>query len=305
MIIRIDKDLKFEDVYANGVELASIMGKDRLDGERVWTYPKETELFAYRFNDPVLLTNSYVISQLEPTLRETLLSLFSCKPRIVEYDGVSITWGSKHSTVWCPSIDTVLFAKTLRELFEKRSDFKQAIEIGCGSGYLSKYILSKLPNLEHMVINDINPDAIECAQENINDSRAGYFLGDGFNKLCKNKYDLVISNPPYIPRQGEIGDNPYEGIGLLKYMLENCNNFLNPNGLLIANLSSLCWDMVISKELSSRVQILNRLEVPLKVNNVLNNPSWLEYLKSVGLKSEMKNGYEYWQEIIIIAIQNN
>lgn len=304
MIIRIDNELKHEEVFANGNELASIMGKDRVDGKRVYKYPPEKEEFAYRFDNPVLLTNSHKISMLPPTLRETLLALFASRPRIVEYDGVSITWDSKHNTVWCPSIDTILFAKTLREIFKNRTDFKLALEIGCGSGYLSKYILSKLSGLEHMIINDINPDAIGCAQDNINDSRAGYYTGDGFKKLDEQKYDLVISNPPYIPRPGEIADNPYEGIGLLKYMLENTSKFLNTGGLLVTNISNLSWDLVIDEKVKSKVKILNRLEVPLKVNNVLNNPQWIEYLKSVGLKCGMRDGYEYWQEIFIAAIEN-
>ena len=55
--------------------------------------------------------NNYKISKLNPTLRDTLFSLFQCKPRFVEYDGVSTYWDDTHKGVWCPSIDTILFAK--------------------------------------------------------------------------------------------------------------------------------------------------------------------------------------------------
>jgi 16S rRNA G966 N2-methylase RsmD len=305
VIIRLDKQLKYEDIYANGAELAGIMGKDRLNGKRVLSFPKTEEQFVYRFKSPVLMTNNYEISQLEPTLRETLFSLFASRPRIVEYDDVSVSWDNSHISVWCPSIDTIFFAKALGELLSEQQDFKKAIEIGCGSGFLSKYALSKLKNLEHILINDINPYAIKCAQENINDPRAGYFLGNGIEKLKDSKYDLVIANPPYVPRPESIEDNPYEGVGLLNYLVHNTDKFLNEKGILITNISSLSWDLVFPKGLLDNVKIIDKLEVPLKVNNILNNKEWLDYLiNKRNLKKQLKEGYEYWQEIMILIVEN-
>lgn len=96
------------------------------------------------------MTDNYRISQLNPTLRDTLLALYESRPRIVEYDGISTVWNQKHSNVWCPSIDTLLFAKALRKIFVENyckklaasvdiNNIKRAIEIGCGSAFLSKY----------------------------------------------------------------------------------------------------------------------------------------------------------------------
>jgi len=303
MIIRLDKKLKYEDVYANGQELAGIMGKDRVNGERVWTFPDTEEQFVYRFKNPVLLTNNYEIGKLPPTMRETLHALFGSRPRIIEYDGVSTIWDSRHVGVWCPSIDTILFAKALNQIAQKENNFKRAIEIGCGSGFLSKYALKKFPKLDHILVNDINPAAIRSAQDNINDPRAGYYLGNGIDKLKDGKYDLVVANPPYVPRPGSIEDNPYEGVELLKYMVHNAKDFLTDNGILVTNISSLSWDFVFPTSTPPNVEIMDRLEVPLKVNNILNNEKWVDYLMgSAKLKKQMKRGYEYWQEIIILKV---
>ena len=46
MIIKLSSDLKKQEIWANGVELASIMGKDRKNGKRVLTYPvNKNQLF--------------------------------------------------------------------------------------------------------------------------------------------------------------------------------------------------------------------------------------------------------------------
>lgn len=301
MIIKLSKDLKKEEIWANGVELASIMGLDRHKGKRVITYPANMKKYVYTFTNPVLMTDNYRISKLNPTLRDTLFSLYSMRPRIIEYDGVSVFWDSTHINVWCPSIDTLLFAKSMKAIIEKK--FKTAIEIGCGSGFLSKYLLSKNKKLKYLLINDLNPYAIKCAKDNIKDKRAKFFVGDGLEKIKSEKFDLIICNPPYVPRPNSIDDNPYEGIDLLRHLIHYGQNYLNKNGVIITNVSSLCWNLIFDKKPKMKVELINKMKVPLKVNNILNNKRWVDYLTKIGLKKELHNGYEYWQTLNIIILR--
>jgi SAM-dependent methyltransferase len=305
MIIKVSSDLKKQDIFANGVELASVMGKDRKNGKRVLTYSKDEEQYVCSFNNPVLMTDNYRISKLNPTLRDTLFSLYSSSFRIVEYDNVGVFTDSSHINVWCPSIDTILFAKALKKFMEHRSDFKKVLEIGCGSGYLSKYLLKKDKKIKSILINDLNPYAIKCAMDNIKDSRALFYAGDGIRKIQGQKFDLIICNPPYVPRPKSIDDNPYEGIGLLNYLVHEGQKYLNPGGVIITNVSSLCWDMVFNKKPKMKFKLLEKMKVPLKVNNILNDKKWINYLRNKGLKKQYKRGYEYWQEINIIALENS
>ena len=305
MIIKISKDLKKEEIWANGVELASIMGKDRIKGKRVITFPEKDKMFVTSFKNPVLITDNYKIAQLPPTLRDTLFSLFGSKHRIFEYDGVTTISDASHINVWSPSIDTVLFAQALDKVFKKRKNFKTAAEIGTGSGFLSKYILAKVKNLKSMLVLDINPYAIKSAMDNIKDSRAIFYAGDGLKKIKNEKFDLLICNPPYVPRPKSIDDNPYEGVGVLNYLIQHGQKHLNKDGILVTNVSSLCWDLVMKTQPELPYKIIAKMRVPLKVNNILNNKAWLDYLvKNQGLKRKMAKGYEYWQEIYIIALYN-
>jgi hypothetical protein len=54
----------------------------------------------------------------------------------------------------------------------------------------------------------------------------------------------------------------------------------------------------------ARVQAveLDRMNVPLKVLNVLNNPAWMRFLlEDKGLEAEARDGYEHWHTIMITA----
>lgn len=303
MIIEISKNLRWQQYFANGDELASIMGMDRKNKRRVTTYPQEKKKFVHAFLNPVLLTDNHRICQLPPTVRDTIFSLNASRPRIVKYDGVSVFWDDSHTSVWCPSIDTVLFAKALQKVFRSHKSLKTGVEIGCGSGFLSKYVLEKCPQLISMLVVDINPKAIKCATDNIDDHRALYYIGDGLIKIRGSKFDLMICNPPYVPRPKSIDDNPYEGVGVLNELMHNGQKYLNDGGVLVLNISSLCWNLVMKKQPSMKMKVLAQMEVPLKVNNILNNKSWLKYLEKQGLKKQYRDGYEYWQTLYIVAFQ--
>lgn len=304
MLIKVSTDLKKEEIYAQGAELANIMGKDRDDGKRVISYPEGEMIKVHTFDNPVLMTDNFRISKLPPALRDTLFSLFSVRPRTVDYDGVSTVDKSFHVSVWCPSIDTVLFAKSLKKLFTKRENFDKVAEIGTGSGFLSKYILAKNDKVRYLLVNDLNKYATECAMANIDDKRAVFYTGDGIEKIRREKFDLIICNPPYIPRPGSIDDNPYEGVGLLYDLVHNGQTYLNKGGIFVTNISSLCWDIIFKKKPKMKMTFLDKMRVPLKVNNVLNNKSWLSYLEKKGLKKKLEQGYEYWQTLNIVMFEN-
>ena len=130
-------------------------------------------------------------------------------------------------------------------------------------------------------------------------------MGNGLKKINGKKFDLIICNPPYIPRPHSIDDNPYEGIELLDHLMHEGQKYLSPDGIFITNISSLCWKTVLSKKPKMKMQILGKMKVPLKVNNVLNNKQWIGYLENHGLKKKLNRGYEYWQDIIIVMFTNN
>ncbi|MBI4450886.1 hypothetical protein HY642_02845, partial [Candidatus Woesearchaeota archaeon] len=166
MIIKVSPDLKWQEIWAQGPELAGIMGMDRSRGTRVLSYQWTKKRFVHAFLNPILMTDNHRIAKLNTTLRESLFALYASQPRVVEYDGVSTAWNHSYTGVWCPSIDTILFAKALRDFLPGKR-IRTAAEIGTGSGFLSKYLLAKARGVKSVLVNDLNAHAVRSAMDNI------------------------------------------------------------------------------------------------------------------------------------------
>jgi len=304
MIQRFTENLDRQDIYANGKELARVMGRDKdSQGRRVHEWPEEMEQYVASFENPVLVSDNRKINTFNSILSYTLSKLLDSRLKITEYDGISIRFDeNKYEGLWGPSIDTLLFCRALGKT--DISGVKEAIEIGSGSGFISKYLLKNAENLEQMFMVDIDSYAKICADDNINDSRVEFHVGDGLKFVEGKKFDRVLCNPPYIRRPASIDDNPYEGIGLLINLIAKAPEMLKPRGKLITNISSLSgeapYQMIEEKKLEAR--IVDEMTVPLKVMNVLNEEKWLNYLLKNGLKKEPKDGHDYWHTIKIYEI---
>ena len=80
------------------------------------------------------------------------------------------------------------------------TNIDSVLEVGTGSGCIS--IVIALEKISHNITSlDINCDAIDLAQQNANkfNSKQIQFLNENFFHFQpRQKYDLIISNPPYI-----------------------------------------------------------------------------------------------------------
>ncbi len=95
----------------------------------------------------------------------------------------------------------VLVEEVLKRLSESKPLF--GLELGVGTGCISVSLLYHKPNLR-MVGNDINIKALKLSRKNairhgVSD-RLFLFAGDLFKALKPYPFDLIVSNPPYIPQ---------------------------------------------------------------------------------------------------------
>lgn len=310
MIIEFSKDLKEEKIYANGHELVRILGqKINLSKNRVVLNKK----LIGTIKNPVLVTDLYAMTkQLKNnTVRDTIFALYQSYPRITQYNKVGVWWDPlRHKDVWCPSIDTVLFARALNKIIKNSYHFKSVLEIGCGSGFLGKYIASTSNSIKKVVFVDINPFAILCAKDNTKELHIKKeFFTQRWQNIKKNeKYDLIVCNPPYLPRPQSVDKNPYEGISLMREIILSGKNHLNEGGSIVINYSSLCEKDAkkFIKQSGLKLRLLAKMKVPLKVLPVLNNKEWMKFLcERTGLKKEPRQGYLYWQTLNIVELKND
>ena len=117
------------------------------------------------------------------------------------------------------------------------------VDLGTGSGCIAISLAKNLNGNVDAV--DISKKALEVAKKNAinNNVNINFYLGDMLNPLNK-KYDLIISNPPYIAYDEEIMDivknnEPHlalladkEGLYYYEQILKNVKNYLKDNYLI-------------------------------------------------------------------------
>ena len=154
-----------------------------------------------------------------------------------------------HPEVYEPAEDTFLLVDSVVV-----SEGDSVFEVGSGSGLIAIYCASLGANV---VCCDVNPYAVELIKKNflINESQIrGSFdlhIGALFSVLdSKDKFDVIIFNPPYLPTSNEelIGDSGWfdravsgglNGLDVIERFINQVSGFLKINGKVYFVFSSL------------------------------------------------------------------
>lgn len=104
-----------------------------------------------------------------------------------------------NSATLIPRPETEELVREVIELIDA-TEAKSILDIGTGSGCIALAIKSRRPNISVVGI-DINPEAIRQAVINAEELRldVDFRVGDVF-KSSLDSADIIVSNPPYIPR---------------------------------------------------------------------------------------------------------
>jgi len=132
----------------------------------------------------------------------------------------------------------------VEKLIAEIGSAQQVLDIGTGSGAIAISLKKELPQLNVSAV-DISKEALLIAEKNAKENlvEIDFFQSDLFSN-CTQKYDVIISNPPYIPAEEydslslEIKDyEPKsallandEGLFYYRKILEKAGDFLNENG---------------------------------------------------------------------------
>ncbi len=154
--------------------------------------------------------------------------------------------------VLIPRPETELIVENAIEILKPRPD-SRFCEVGVGSGCISVSILHEIQMARATGV-DISAKALEIAKKNAERHRVlerlELKLADVFSGLTDEKFDLIVSNPPYIPRQ-EIENLQAEvrsfeplnaltdgqnGLSIIEKIITEAPLFLKPNGFLLMEI---------------------------------------------------------------------
>ncbi|MEK7791094.1 MAG: peptide chain release factor N(5)-glutamine methyltransferase, partial [Deltaproteobacteria bacterium] len=185
-----------------------------------WTeaYFKKQGLLKPRLDAEILLSHAVhkrridLYLQFDHPLNETELSAFKeLVRRRVQHEPIQYMTG--HQEFWSldfsvgpgvliPRPETeCLVEQSLKILANDTKEKIRILDIGCGSGVVAIVLAKERPGAEVVAV-DISQVALSCALENAKRHGVGerieFRRSDIYSGLKEEKFDLIVSNPPYI-----------------------------------------------------------------------------------------------------------
>ncbi len=142
------------------------------------------------------------------------------------------------------------------------SDELFVVDLCTGTGCIACSLAYEHPQV-HVIATDISSDAIALARENVSslalDNRVRLIesdLGEGVPRDMLGSFDLVVSNPPYVPTDALAEasqevidyeptlalDGGADGLDVVRRMLSWCYEALKPGGYLVLELHETTLD---------------------------------------------------------------
>ena len=153
-----------------------------------------------------------------------------------------------NSSVLVPRPETELLIENAIELL-KDQESPKILELGTGSGIVSIVLHKELLSPE-ITATDISSEALYVAKNNAHKYRItdiNFLVSDWFSEFKNERYDLIISNPPYVDKTKlsneelfSIGMEPdialyseNDGTSDLEFIIRNSSMFLEHGGWLM------------------------------------------------------------------------
>ena len=164
--------------------------------------------------------------------------------------------------VLSPRMETEeLIYKVIEYIKTSNKNNLKILDLCTGSGIIAITLKKELDRITiDVVASDISEEAIEVAKENarFHEATIKFIKSDIFNNI-DDKFDIIVSNPPYIDRKDEVTmlDNvlkydPHlalfaeeEGLYFYRKIIEQAKDFLKENGVMFFEIGYDQKDKII------------------------------------------------------------
>ena len=256
---------------------------------------KEKNVHTYILDSELLLSKSLnkareeILINLEQNVNKRALTEFnkyiirrSNREPIAYLLGEKEFWSKKffvNKDTLIPRPETELLVEKLATFFKKKRI--TILDIGTGTGCIILSLLSELKNSTGIAV-DISSKAIKTAKKNASKFKLSdriKFLNKPFEDFYGKKFDLIVSNPPYIkrldiknlsddiknfePRMALDGGN--DGLDLIKKVIYKSKEILKINGTLALEIGNEHIKKV------SKILIDNKFRIKCVIKEYRNN----------------------------------
>jgi release factor glutamine methyltransferase len=148
--------------------------------------------------------------------------------------------------VLIPRADTEILIEIALSKINARDTFN-ILDLGCGTGIIGITLALERP-LSKVTLIDQSEDALKNTRENLalyQTSHVTLQQSDWFNALAKKKFDVIVSNPPYLEENDPhlskgLEHEPMDalvsgpmGMKAIQHIIENAKNHLNIDAWLL------------------------------------------------------------------------